>query len=152
MLASPGKSSQIKSTAEVGRLWACSWNHLQEWGAGEISVGDFDATWCYESLKTWHSCQWTKHRNWDPKPWKNLLQRATNERLFNFCAVMFSAQVSCCDNSKGVQHGLLHDNFFQDCCVFTDVLNCVDLGSRKALLEAEGWERSKVILSYMIYI
>ena len=49
-----------------------------------------------------------------------------------------AAKVSVCDCDRAVQHGLLHDGFFENCCVFTDVLNQVDAKTRKQLEETEG--------------
>lgn len=50
-------------------------------------------------------------------------------------------EVSCCDNEPSVQRGLLADPVFGDACVFTNVLNCIDSDSRKAMESAEGRAR-----------
>ena len=49
-----------------------------------------------------------------------------------------AAKVSVCDSDRAVQQGLLNDSFFENTCVFSDVLNQVDAKSRKELEESQG--------------
>ncbi|CAL1170278.1 unnamed protein product [Cladocopium goreaui] len=55
--------------------------------------------------------------------------------------------VSVCDSDRAVQQGLLNDSFFENTCVFSDVLNQVDAKSRKELEESQGVDAIRKVLS-----
>ena len=58
--------------------------------------------------------------------------------IFKQSLKLAPTKVSTCDNSVAVRKGILADEFFGQCCVFTNVLNMIDSESRKEMEGCEG--------------